>query len=73
MLQRFALAAALSASALLQAQAVPLYKQAGAPIDQRVEDLLGRMTLEEKFWQLFMIPGDLEDASYDYSHGIFGL
>jgi beta-glucosidase len=31
------------------------------------------MTLEEKFWQLFMIPGDLDDASYDYSHGIFGL
>jgi len=31
------------------------------------------MTLEEKFWQLFMIPGDLDDASNDYSHGIFGL
>jgi beta-glucosidase len=31
------------------------------------------MTREEKFWQLFMIPGDLDDASHDYSHGIFGL
>ena len=31
------------------------------------------MTREEKFWQLFMIPGDLGDASHDYSHGIFGL
>jgi beta-glucosidase len=31
------------------------------------------MTLEEKFWQLFMIPGDLDDTSHDYSHGVFGL
>ena len=31
------------------------------------------MTLEEKFWQLFMIPGDLDDPSHDYSHGVFGL
>src|SRR5205823_2869672 len=37
-------------------------------------DLLGRMTLEEKFWQLFMIPGDLADTlTNDYSHGLFGL
>jgi hypothetical protein len=31
------------------------------------------MTLEEKFWQLFMIPGDLDTPANDYSHGIFGL
>ena len=31
------------------------------------------MTLEEKFWQLFMIPGDLDNPGYDYSHGVFGL
>ena len=31
------------------------------------------MTLEEKFWQLFMIPGDLDNPADDYSHGIFGL
>jgi beta-glucosidase len=31
------------------------------------------MTLEEKFWQLFMIPGDLDDPKNDYSHGVFGL
>jgi beta-glucosidase len=31
------------------------------------------MTLEEKFWQLFMIPGDLDDPSHDYSNGVFGL
>lgn len=39
----------------------------------RVQDLLGRMTLEEKFWQLFMIPGDLDNPANDYSKGIFGL
>src|SRR5688572_22636914 len=31
------------------------------------------MTLEEKFWQLFMIPGDLDDSTHDYSRGVFGL
>ena len=38
-----------------------------------MRDLLGRMTLEEKFWQLFMIPGDLDDPSHDYSRASFGL
>jgi len=42
-------------------------------IEQRVQDLLSRMTLEEKFWQLFMIPGDLSDGKEKYQHGIFGL
>ena len=27
--------------------------------EQRANDLLSHMTLEEKFWQLFMIPGGL--------------
>jgi beta-glucosidase len=31
------------------------------------------MTLEEKFWQLYMSPGSLDDPSHDYSHGAFGL
>lgn len=30
----------------------PLYRQAGAPIDDRVEDLLARMTVEEKVGQM---------------------
>jgi beta-glucosidase len=51
----------------------PIYKNAAAPIDVRVRDLLGRMTLDEKFWQLFMIPGDLDDSTQDFSHGVFGL
>lgn len=51
----------------------PPYKNAALPIDARVQDLLGRMTLEEKFWQVFMIPGSLDDPAHDYSKGIFGL
>ena len=41
--------------------ATALYRDATRPVAERVRDLLGRMTLEEKFWQLFMIPGDLDD------------
>ena len=51
----------------------PPYKNAALPIDARVRDLLSRMTLEEKFWQVFMIPGSLDDPAHDYSKGIFGL
>jgi len=68
----FALTAAAS-SALAQATTAPPYRDSSRPVDERVRDLLGRMTLEEKFWQLFMIPGDLDDPTNDYSHGVFGL
>jgi beta-glucosidase len=53
--------------------APPAYRNPKLRVDERVRDLLSRMTLEEKFWQLFMIPGDLDDPSHDYSHGVFGL
>lgn len=49
------------------------YKDASLPVQQRVHDLLSRMTPEEKFWQLFMIPGDLRDNPERYKNGIFGL
>src|SRR5262245_35565952 len=49
------------------------YRDAPLPNAQRARALLGRMTREEKFWQLFMIPGDLDYATHDYSHGVFGL
>ena len=49
------------------------YRDARLTIDARVRDLLKRMTLEEKFWQTFMTPGDLEHPGDDYSHGVFGL
>jgi beta-glucosidase len=51
----------------------PAYRDASLPTDARVRDLLGRMSLEQKFWQLFMIPGDLDDSTHDYSNGVFGL
>ena len=54
-------------------QSAAPYRDALAPIELRVRDLVGRMTIDEKFWQLFMIPGDLDDPSHDYSNGIFGL
>ncbi len=63
---------ALSSSTMAQSTDAP-YRDASRPVAERVRDLLGRMTLEEKFWQLFMIPGDLDDPSNDYSHGVFGL
>jgi beta-glucosidase len=31
------------------------------------------MTLEQKFWQLFMLPGTPDDSAQDYSQGVFGL
>lgn len=62
-----------SACRLARAQDSLAYRNASLPVDARVRDLLGRMTLEEKFWQLYMIPGDLDDSTHDFSHGIFGL
>ncbi|HET7565331.1 MAG TPA: glycoside hydrolase family 3 N-terminal domain-containing protein [Gemmatimonadaceae bacterium] len=63
----------LVAAARVRAQETVPYRDSTLSIDARVHDLLARMTLEEKFWQLFMIPGDLDDSTHDYSHGVFGL
>ncbi len=49
------------------------YQDPKVPVGERVEDLLARMTIEEKFWQLFMVPGDLSDGADKYNHGIFGV
>ena len=65
----FALLATAS-SAFGQSTQGAAYRDASRPVAERVRDLLGRMTLEEKFWQLFMIPGDLDDSAHDYSHGV---
>ncbi|MDT8369788.1 MAG: glycoside hydrolase family 3 N-terminal domain-containing protein [Longimicrobiales bacterium] len=50
-----------------------LYRDASAPVEERVADLLARMTLEEKFWQLYMSPGSLDDPDDRYPAGAFGL
>lgn len=50
------------------------YKDSTLPVDMRVKDLLSRMTPEEKFWQCFMIPGDLDNRTDSmYEKRIFGL
>lgn len=49
------------------------YKDPKVPVEDRVRDLLSRMTPEEKFWQLFMIPGDLSSDRDRYKTGIFGF
>lgn len=58
---------------LAQTQNLPVYKDPTESIDQRVADLLSRMTLEEKFRQLFMIPGDLTIGEEKLKEGMFGL
>nr|WP_314498457.1 glycoside hydrolase family 3 N-terminal domain-containing protein [uncultured Chryseobacterium sp.] len=67
------IAISLLSTAIISAQK-PLYKDPKQPVEARVQDLLKRMTPEEKFWQCFMIPGDLDNIPKgQYSHGIFGL
>ena len=57
----------------LAAQGTLPFRDRHRPAAARARDLLGRMTLQEKFWQLYMVPGDLSDSSEDHSHGVFGL
>src|SRR3989442_7714056 len=51
-------------------QANPAYKRADLPVDERVGDLLGRMTLEEKARQLDMYYGsqDFLDKEHAVDH-----
>ncbi len=49
------------------------YKDPRLPIETRVDDLLSRMTPQEKFWQLFMLAGGLDGAVDRYTEGAFGL
>lgn len=58
---------------LSNASAQPAFRNSKLSPEIRARDLLARMTIDEKFWQLFMIPGGREDTSQDYSHGVFGL
>ena len=51
----------------------PVYQDRAAPIESRIKDLLGRMTPEEKFWQLFMLPDNLDTNPDRYKNGVFGL
>ncbi len=75
MLKHFLLYIALTSCYILSfSQDIPVYKDQSQPIEKRVHDLLQRMTPEEKFWQLFMIPGDLDNVTpSQYQHGLFGF
>ena len=68
----FLLCCLLIAHSVMSQPRIP-YKDASLPIPQRIDDLLRRMTPEEKFWQLFMIPGDLGPDSTKFKNGIFGF
>jgi beta-glucosidase len=57
----------------LCSQPVAAYKNPLLPVEVRVQDLLSRMTPEEKFFQLFMVPGDLGIGKEKLKSGIFGL
>jgi beta-glucosidase len=65
------LAAVTTVAARVQER--PPYRNAALPVDARARDLLGRMTPQEKFWQLYMSPGSVDDSTHDYSNGAFGL
>ncbi len=54
-------------------QKIAAYKNPSLPIEIRVNDLLRSMTPEEKFRQLFMIPGDLRIGKERLTTGLFGL
>ena len=53
-----------------------LYKQAAVPIEYRVKDLLGRMTIEEKVgqlccplgWEMYTKTGKNEVTAVSYTH-----
>jgi beta-glucosidase len=65
-----ALAPAGAQQAATSADSSALYKQAGAPIEKRIDDLLGRMTLEEKARQLdlYAAAGTLEQKQPHEEH-----
>ena len=54
------------------AQVLP-YKDYRLSVEDRVKDLLSRMTEEEKFYQVFMVAHNGEFNSNDYKNGIFGI
>ncbi|MES2037081.1 MAG: glycoside hydrolase family 3 N-terminal domain-containing protein [Pseudomonadota bacterium] len=57
-------------AATAKAGAKPIYKDAAAPLAARVEDLLGRMTLDEKIMQMQCVWQDkklIQEANGDFS------
>jgi beta-glucosidase len=67
------LAALLLCLALAGAGWGQVYRDAAQPVEARVQDLLGRMTPREKFWQLFMLAGEDGGDPARFQDGVFGL
>lgn len=62
--------ASLSLPAALAGERAPLYRDRSAPVADRVEDLLSRMTLDEKVMQMQCVwqkKADVEDAAGTFS------
>lgn len=57
----------------LKGQLIPVYKNPSFSVDARANDLLKRMSIEEKFWQLYMLPYEVGDSISRYPNGIFGF
>ena len=70
---RTLMAGVLVTCGMVGASAQLPYQDRSLPIATRVLDLLGRMTPEEKFRQLFMVVGEVGPDSARYANGIFGL
>ncbi|KAF0130958.1 MAG: beta-glucosidase-like glycosyl hydrolase [Bacteroidetes bacterium] len=58
---------------LANASIAQSYKDSTLPVESRVQDLIKQMTPKEKFWQLFMIPGDIDAGKEKFKQGIFGF
>ena len=68
--------AARTAPAASQASAVKSprpWMNAKLPTARRAQLLLAAMTPEEKFWQLFMVPGDPVRDNAAFAHGAYGV
>ena len=52
-------------------KSIPLYKDAKAPIEKRIDDLISRMTLEEKILQLNQYTLGRNHISYFVGAGLF--
>lgn len=63
----------LALAVSLSAQPTLPYRNPALPIESRIQDLLTRMTVEEKFRQLFMVTGDLGANPDQFKEGIFGF
>ena len=72
-MKKFIIPVVLFCSFNVFSQEILPYKNPKLSPEERAKDLLQRMTPEEKFWQLFMIPGDLGNDPAKYKNGIFGF